>query len=171
MKTKRVTFKQKLEFLNNFDQLSVEEKKNVADKYGIDVNEVKEVLEDECYDCYKLSLNHMIILFKEVEKMICEKSDQINSIERVNNKTIDEFLYHLLYGIEWDENKKKINNEIDMQLDLAFIAANEKLLYRNNYYESSHALYVQIVDDAWKKYDFQLSDKLNDLLNKLNKKL
>lgn len=184
VKTKRFTFKQKLEFLRNFDQLSDEEKKNVADKYGIDVSEVKAVLEDACYDCYKLTLNQMIILFKEVEKMICEKSDQIDAIERVNNETIDDFLYSLRYGIEWKQNKKKIANEIDKAIKATSNEFNQQMIEegnmiigefgeivcKNNYLLSAIRLRKRISAEMWKKYEFEPSDELKNLYTKLNNK-
>ena len=84
---KKMNYKDMRNMLRAFDAMDVEMKEAIAAYNNRTVDELKVVLEHNCYAVRNLGINQMKALHKDIKSM---SSEDIAAIERVNGCTIEE---------------------------------------------------------------------------------
>jgi hypothetical protein len=85
--TKKMNYKETKALLMNFEEMPVEQKEELAQLNKMDIKQLHECLQNNCYNIELLSINHLRDFRKD---MNCMEDDVISAVERVNDMTFED---------------------------------------------------------------------------------
>lgn len=103
-KSKKLTYKEMIAMLRDFNNMNVEMKEAIAACNNCTADELKMALESVCYAVENLGINQIKTLRKEIDTISAE---DIKAIERVNDSSIDKIVYAIDTKINDYENVMK----------------------------------------------------------------
>ena len=105
MAKKTMNYKEMKDMLKNFNRMSKEDKEALAKLNNRTVDELKAVLEHNCYAICSLGINQMKALRKEIYEL---SNEDIAAVERVNGRNIEEVVSALDNEIDdYEEDMRK----------------------------------------------------------------
>lgn len=88
-KSKKMNYREMRDMLREFDSMGIEMKEAMAKLNKLTVDELKTVLENNCYRICNLGINQMKALLKDIKVM---SGKDIAAVERVNGRSIEEIV-------------------------------------------------------------------------------